>query len=118
MKESLQIHYLEIVTSNVEDSCAMYSRSMGLSFGGPIPELGGAKTALLSNGGMIGIRAPMHDAEEPTVRPYYLVSDIEKAVSKAVKSGADIALPPMEISGYGKCAIIFIGPIQSGFWQV
>ena len=118
MKESLQIHYLEIVTSNVEDSCAVYSRSMGGSFGDSIAELGGAKTALLANGGMIGIREPMHDAEEPTIRPYYLVSDIDEAVSEAAKSGADIALPPMEISGYGKCAIIFIGPIQSGFWQV
>lgn len=104
MKESTQVHYLEIVTSNVEQVCASYSQTLDLSFSDAIAELGGARTAMFSNGGMLGIRAPMHDAETPITRPYYLVSDIEKAVIEAEKAGAEIAVPPMEIPGRGKCA--------------
>ncbi len=118
MKENIQVHYLEVVTPNVEQVCTSYSQTMNVSFSDAVAELGGARTATLSNGGMLGIRAPMHDAEEPTTRPYYLVDDIEKAVNEAAKTGAKIAVPPMEIPGRGKCAIIMFGFVQSGFWQV
>ncbi len=118
MKENIQVHYLEVVTSNVEQVCTSYSQTMNVSFSDAVAELGGARTATLSNGGMLGIRAPMHDAEEPTTRPYYLVDDIEKAVNEAAKTGAKIEVPPMEIPGRGKCAIIMFGFVQSGFGQV
>ncbi|MGH1539233.1 MAG: VOC family protein [Arenicella sp.] len=114
----MQVHYLEVVTPNVEQVCTSYSQTMNVSFSDAVAELGGARTVPLSNGGMLGIRAPMHDAEEPTTRPYYLVDDIEKAVNEAAKTGAKIAVPPMEIPGRGKCAIIMFGFVQSGFWQV
>jgi len=48
----------------------------------------------------------------------YLVADIEESVHIAKNSGAKIAVPPMEISGHGKCALLMFGPIQSGFWQI
>lgn len=118
MKENIQVHYLEVVTPNVEHLCASFSQTLDVSFSDAVAELGGARTANLSSGGTLGIRAPMHDAEEPTTRPYYLVTDIDKAVSGAKDSGAEIAVPPMEIPGRGKCAIIMFGPVQSGFWQV
>jgi len=119
MKEIIHVHYLEVVTSNVEQICASYSQTLEVSFSDAVAELGGARTATLSSGGtLLGIRAPMHDAEEPTTRPYYLVDDIEKAVNEAEKTGAEVAVPPMEIPGRGKCAIIMFGLIQSGFWQV
>ena len=118
MKENLQIHYLEIVTPNVEQVCASYSQTLEISFIDTVAELGDARTAALPNGGTLGIRAPMHNAEEPATRPYYLVADIDKAVDEAKKSGADIAVPPMDIPGRGQCAIIMFGAIQSGFWQV
>ena len=50
--------------------------------------------------------------------PAYLVADIEQAVSEAKNEGAEAAVPPMEIPGRGKCAILFYGSIQSGLWQV
>ena len=118
MRENIQVHYLEIVTPNVEQMCSSYSQTLDISFSPAVTELGGAQTANLSNGGMLGIRAPMHEAEEPTTRPYYLVDNIEKAVKEAEESGAEIAVPPMDIPGRGKCAIIMLGSIQSGFWQI
>ena len=118
MEEQVQVHYLEIVTPQPEQLCEAYSQSLKLTFSAPIAELGGARTAMLSSGGTVGIRAPMHQAEEPTTRPYYLVADIDKAVDEAKSAGAHIAVPPMEIPGRGKCAIVMFGAVQSGFWQI
>jgi predicted enzyme related to lactoylglutathione lyase len=118
MKEQVQVHYLEIVTPQPEQLCEAYSQSLKLTFSAPIAELGGARTVKLSSGGTLGIRAPMHQAEAPTTRPYYLVADIHKAVDEAKSAGAQIAVPPMEIPGRGKCAIMMFGVVQSGFWQI
>jgi len=81
----MQIHYLEIVTKEVDAGCAAYAAVNGVQVGKPNAGLGNARTAALPGGGMLGVRAPMHDAEEPVVRPYWLVDDIEAAVASAVK---------------------------------
>lgn len=73
---------------------------------------------MLSSGESLGVRAPMHEAEGPTTRPYYLVSNIEEALEKAMLSGAEILVPSMDIPGRGKCAVLMLGSIQSGLWQV
>ena len=118
MSETNQVHYLEIVTTNINQICDSYSQTLGVSFSDAIPELGSARTANLSSGTTLGVRAPMHDAEEPVTRPYYLVPDIVKAVELASNSGAEIAVPPMEIPGHGQCAVLMFGSIQSGLWQL
>ena len=115
--DSMQIHYLEIVTPEVDSVCATYERLYGLSFGEPVPELGNARTADLPEGGRVGVRGPMRESEEPVVRPYVLVDDIEAAVQAAEEAGAEIALPPMELPGQGTCAIYIEGGIQHGLWQ-
>ena len=114
----MRIHYLEIVTTDVETVCTLYSTTHGVTFGDSDQNLGGARTARLASGGMLGVRAPMHDGEKPVVRPYILVEDIEAAVAAAAKSGAEIAVPPMSIPGHGTCAIVFQGEIEAGLWQV
>src|ERR1043166_5533186 len=55
---TMKIHYLEIVTPDVDGSVALCSRIHGLSFGVAEENLGGARTAKLANGGTLGIRAP------------------------------------------------------------
>ncbi len=114
----MHIQYLEIVTTDVETACILYSKMHGVTFSDPDQNLGGARTARLANGGMLGIRAPMHDAEKPVVRPYILVKDIEATVAAAAGSGAEIAVPPMKITGHGTCAIVFHDGIESGLWQL
>ncbi|MDP2136976.1 MAG: hypothetical protein Q8J74_03900 [Candidatus Didemnitutus sp.] len=114
----MQVHYLEIVTTEVDATCAAYAQLHGVAFGEGDPGLGNARTAALANGGMIGVRAPMHDDEPPVVRPYLLVKDIAAAVEIAVKAGGEIAHPPMEIPGHGKFAIYLQGGIHHGLWQV
>ncbi len=113
----MQVHYLEIVTPDVEAVCAAYARIHGVEFSEPEAALGNARTAALSGGGLVGVRAPMHEMEEPVVRPYCLVDDIDAAAQAATDAGAEIAHPPMEIPGHGKFAIFIQGGVHHGLWQ-
>jgi predicted enzyme related to lactoylglutathione lyase len=114
----MQIHYLEIVTKDVDAVCAAYAAAHGGKFGPPDAGLGHARTSALPRGGLVGVRAPLHPTEEPVVRPYWLVDDIELAVAAAVKAGAQIAHPPREIPGHGTFAIYIQGGIHHGFWEL
>jgi len=113
----MHIQYLEIVTKDVDAVCANYEAVHGLKFKPGDPGLGNARTADLPNGGMLGVRAPMHESEDPVVRPYMLVDDIDAAAAAAVEAGGEIALPPTELPGHGKCAIYIQGTIHHGLWQ-
>ncbi|MEM9383431.1 MAG: hydroxylase [Pseudomonadota bacterium] len=114
----MKIQYVEIVTPEVDAVCNTYSLLEDVTFGDGDPSLGGARTASLPSGGMLGVRAPMHDAEAPVVRNYVLVADIQAAVDAAAGAGAHVALPPMELPGHGTCAIVIQGGIESGYWQL
>lgn len=113
----MRIRYLEIVTPDVEAVCAAYAASLGVTFGDPVPPLGNARTTDLPDGGRIGVRAPMHEAEEPVVRPYWLVPDIAAGVAAVEAAGATIAHPPLEIPGQGTFAIYIEGGVHHGLWQ-
>ncbi len=114
----MKIHYLEIVTPDVDAVCDTYALLHDVEFGDNDQNLGGARTAKLENGGMLGVRAPLRDDEEPVVRPYMLVEDIQATVDAAAESGGVVALPPMELPGHGTCAVVIQGGIESGFWQL
>ena len=113
----MQIHYLEIVTKEVDAVCAAYEAANGVRFGTPDPGLGNARTAKMPGGGFVGVRAPLRETEEPVVRPYWLVDNIEAAVAAATEAGGKIAHPPMEIPEHGTFAIYLQGGIDHGFWQ-
>ena len=117
-EETMLVQYLEIVTPDAEATCAALEQQHGVSFGETVAEFGNARTAALENGGRIGVRAPMAEHEEPVVRPYVLVDDIESAVTAAEAAGAQIAMPPTEIPGHGRFAIYILGGIQHGLWQL
>jgi predicted enzyme related to lactoylglutathione lyase len=114
---TMQIDYLEIVTRDVDAVCAAYTAANGMQFGDPDVGLGNARTAPLPGGTRVGVRAPLRETEEPVVRPYWLVDDIESAVAAAAEAGAQIAHPPMEIPGHGTFAIYIVGGVQHGLWQ-
>ena len=116
-QKTMQIYYLEIVTKEVDAVCLAYAAANGVKFGEPDAGLGNARTAPLPGGGLVGVRAPLRETEEPIVRPYWLVDDIEVAVAAAVKAGGVIAHPPLKIPGHGTFAIYIQGGINHGFWQ-
>jgi uncharacterized protein len=84
----MQIHYLEIVTREVEAICAAYEAANGVKFGRP-------------DSGVVGVRAPLRETETPVVRPYWLVDNIEAAVER-----------------HGTFAIYLQGGIDHGLWQL
>ena len=113
----MQIHYLEIVTSEVDGVCAAYAAAHSVRFGKPDGRLGNARTVALPGGTIVGVRAPMHETEQPVVRPYWLVDDVEAALAAAVKTGAVVAHPPLELPGLGTFAIYILGGVHHGLWQ-
>jgi predicted enzyme related to lactoylglutathione lyase len=114
----MQIRYLEIVTREVDAVCAAYAALNDVRFGAPDAGLGNARTAALRGGGLVGVRAPLRDTEEPVVRPYWLGKDIEAAVAAVVEAGGKVAVPPMEIPGHGTFAIYLQGGNDHGLWQL
>lgn len=114
----MQIQYLEIVTKDVDAVCAAYAAMNGVQFGEPDAGLGNARTARLVGGGLVGVRAPLRETEEPVVRPYWLVKDIVAAVAAAAEAGGHVAVPPMEIPGHGTFAIYLQGGNDHGLWQL
>lgn len=114
----MRIQYLEIVTEEVDAVCTAYAGTLGVRFGAPDARLGNARTSELPGGGLVGVRAPMHETEEPVVRPYWLVDDIEAALAAAVGAGGQVAHPPMNIPGHGTFAIYIQGGIHHGLWQM
>ncbi|MEZ6095120.1 MAG: hypothetical protein R3C03_12975 [Pirellulaceae bacterium] len=115
--ESILVRYLEIVTPEVEATCKLQSHLHGVEFGDADVNLGGARTAKMNGEATIGVRAPMHDGEKPVTRSYYLVDDIEAAISAAKDNGAEIIVPSMEIPNHGTIAIFVLGGIETGLWQ-
>ncbi len=112
------IHYLEIVTPDVQETCDALEKMHGVTFGEPAPALGTARTAELKDGGRLAVRTPLRPDEDPVVRPYLLVEDIQAAVETAEAAGAEVAMPPMEIPGHGMFAIYIQGGIEYGLWQL
>ncbi len=117
-EKAVKVHYLEIVTPSVNETCAALEKMHGVTFGQPVAELGSARTAELRGGGRLGVRAPMRQTEEPVVRPYVLVDDIEAAVKAAEAAGAQTAMLPTRIPGHGTFAIYVLGGIDHGLWQL
>ncbi len=114
----MKVHYLEIVSPDVDAICAAYESVHNVQFGQPDELLGGAKTGRLADGSIVGVRGPLRETEEPIVRPYWLVDDIEQAISSVKAQGAEIALPPIEIPGKGTFAIYINGVVDHGLWQL
>lgn len=112
----MQVHYVEIVSKTVDRQCKSLEQVHGLSFCSEVEDLGQAKVAKTANG-MIGVRAPLGEHEQPIVRTYFAVDDIEKAVKAAEAAGAVIAYPPTKQGETGTWAIYILDEIQHGLWQ-
>jgi predicted enzyme related to lactoylglutathione lyase len=113
----MAVHYLEIVSNDVDTLTGLYQRMHGLSFGPPNPELGQARVASQASGGLIGIRKPLAAHEQPIMRTYFAVEDIQRAVRTAEESGAIVAYPPTRQGNQGTFAIVIQGDVEHGLWQ-
>jgi len=118
-KESgMQVHYVEIVTNDVANTCSALEKIHGLEFGEKVADLGNARVSKATNGGSIGVRAPLAEHETPIVRTYYAVDDISATIEKAEAAGAIVAYPPTKQGDTGTWAIYILDGIQYGLWQM
>lgn len=111
------VHYLEIVTNELDSTCGLYERLWGVHFGSPVAELGNARTAEGPDGTLVGVRAPMAEHESPIIRSYVAVEDIGAATQAAEAQGAMVAYPPTRQGEYGTFAIVILDGVQHGLWQ-
>ena len=111
------VHYLEIVSNDVDALTGLYERMYGLSFGLPDADLGQARVATRPDGTLVGIRKPLAAHEHPLTRAYVAVDDIQQAVTEAAAHGATIAYPPTRQGQRGTFAIVIQADLQHGLWQ-
>ena len=114
----MQIQYLEIVTENVDVTVAALATLHGVTFSDPEPMLGNARVAAMRDGGRVGVRAPLAEHDQPIIRPYVRVEDIDVAIAAAEAGGAEFAMKATEVPGQGKFAIYFLGGQQYGLWEL
>jgi len=113
----MAVHYFEIVSNDVDGLTGLYQRMCGLCFGPPDPDLGQARVAARADGALVGIRKPLAGHEQPIMRAYLAVEDIQQAVKTAEESGATIAYPPTRQGNQGVFAIVIQGDVEHGLWQ-
>lgn len=113
----MSTYYLEIVSDDIDAVAAFYERVHGLSFGAPDPDLGQARVATRADGALVGIRKPLAGHEQPIMRMYFAVDDIQQAVKAAEQAGATVAYGPTRQGQRGTFAIVFQGGVQHGLWQ-
>ena len=114
----MKVHYLEIVSHDVDAVCRAYEEIHSVRFGEPEELLGGARTCELPDGSITGVRSPLREDEDPVVRPYWLVEDMDRALAAVESQGAEVAMYATEIPGKGKFAIYLLGSNQHGLWQL
>ena len=113
----MTVHYFEIVTADVDATCALYEQVHGASFGAPEADLGLARVATRADGSLVGIRAPLAEHERPTTRAYVAVENIGAAVEAAERLGAMVAYPPTRQGVHGVFAILIQAGVEHGLWQ-
>ena len=111
------VHYLEVVTNELDATCALYGALWGVRFGEAVAALGQARTAERPDGTLVGIRKPMAEHEAPIIRSYVAVEDIAAAAKAAEAQGAMVAYPPTVQGEYGTFAIVLLDGVQHGLWQ-
>lgn len=114
----IPVHYLEIISPDVDETCASLSAIHGVTFAEPNPALGNSRMASLADGGRIGVRAPMRATEEPIIRIYARTPDVQAATEAAEAAGCQIAMWPMALPGNeGLFSIYLQGGNEYGLWQ-
>lgn len=67
----MAVHYLDFVSNDVDTLTGLYQHMLGLSFSPP------ARAATQADGTLVGIRKALADHEQPIMRTYLAVEDIQ-----------------------------------------
>lgn len=113
-----EVYYTEHVTTDVDATRAVLEALHGWRFSDPDPALGGSIVAKTPGGARCGIRAPLRETEMPITRAYVRVASAARAVARARRKGAEIALPPTRLGKHGTIAIYILAGVEHAVWQL
>jgi uncharacterized protein len=113
----MTVHYVEIVSNEADALTGLYEALHGLAFSPPDPDLGHARVATRADGTLVAIRKPLATHEQPLIRTYFAVENIQQAVKTASAKGATIAYPPTRQGKWGTFAIVIHGGVEHGLWH-
>ena len=113
------IHWCELLAEDPGAVTAFYTNLLGMESETMTMAQGGDYTIFLSNGcGVAGTMAMPEHLRERGVPAhwsvYFQAADVDAVVGQAVATGAQIALPPMDIAMVGRIAFL-LDPQGAGF---
>ena len=113
-----EVYYVEHVSGDPERTCSLLEAVHGWRFGPADASLGGTRVAVLPDGSRCGVRGSLDPMEKPITRTYVRVGSHKRAAKAAAKQGALVALDSMELGAHGSIAIVILGGVEHGFWEL
>jgi predicted enzyme related to lactoylglutathione lyase len=107
-------HWNELCTRDVEGAKRFYGETIGWTFESMTMPDGGTYWSAYRNGRPVGgifeLTSPAYDGVPENWMPYLAVDDVDARVAKALKSGAKLLKPLIDVPNVGRIAVL----MQSG----
>jgi predicted enzyme related to lactoylglutathione lyase len=105
-----QFHWNELRTRDAERAMKFYAGTVGWSFEASATPDGATYWIALQDGrpaaGLFPLTSPRFDGVPESWMSFLAVDDVDARVAKAVKAGAELAMPIFDVPGVGRIAML------------
>jgi uncharacterized protein len=105
-----QFHWNELRTRDAERAKRFYATTVGWSFEASATPDGETYWVALQDGepvaGLFPLSSPRFDGVPESWMPFLAVDDVDARVARAIKSGAELAMPIFDVPGVGRIAML------------
>jgi predicted enzyme related to lactoylglutathione lyase len=105
-----QFHWNELRTRDAERAKRFYATTVGWSFEASATPDGEIYWVALQDGkpvaGLFPLSSPRFDGVPESWMSFLAVDDVEACVAKAIKAGAELAMPIFDVPGVGRIAML------------
>jgi predicted enzyme related to lactoylglutathione lyase len=105
-----QFHWNELRTRDAERAMKFYAGTVGWSFEASATPDGETYWVALQDGrpvaGLFPLTSPKFDSVPESWMSFLAVDDVDARVAKAVKAGAELAMPIFDVPGVGRIAML------------